>query len=113
MLGLAAAAVYIAATAAGSLLDPGYSQIRQHISDLTADGAPTWPALVGPYVAYNFLVVAFAAGLYLASARGWLWRIGLGLLILNGLAGIGMVTLFREDLGGVPTTTAGAGVRVR
>jgi hypothetical protein len=106
-LGLAAAGVYVATTAAGSLLDPGYSQIRQHVSDLTADGAPTWAALVGPYIAYNLLIVAFAAGLYVTSQRGWLWRVGVAMLLLNALAGIGMVTWFREDLGGVPTTTAG------
>ena len=106
-LGLAAAGVYVAATAAGSFLDPGYSQIRQHVSDLTAEGAPTWAALVGPYVAYNLLIVAFAAGLYVTSPRGWLWRVGIALLLLNALAGLGMVTWFREDLGGVPTTTAG------
>lgn len=108
VFGLAAAGIYVAATGAGSLLDPAYSQVRQHVSDLTADGARSWPALVGPYVLYNVLVAAFAASLYLTSPRGWLWRVGLGLLVLNGLTGIGMVTWFREDLGGVPTTTAGA-----
>ena len=107
--GVAAAAVYVGATTAGSLLDPQYSQIRQHVSDLTATGASTWPALVGPYTAYNLLVLVFAIGLYLASPRGWLWRIGLGLLALNVLAGVGQVTWFREDVGGVPTTFAGAG----
>jgi hypothetical protein len=107
--GLAAAAVYIGATAAGSLLDPKYSQIRQHISDLTATGASTWAALVGPYVAYNLLVLAFAFGLYGTSPRGRLWAGGLGLLALNALAGVGMVTWLREDVGGVPTTFAGAG----
>jgi hypothetical protein len=108
-LGVAAAAVYAGATAAGSVLDPQYSQIRQHVSDLTASGASTWAALVGPYVAYNLLVLAFAISLYLASPRGWLWSTGLGLLAVNVLAGVGMVTWFREDAGGVPTTFAGAG----
>jgi len=107
--GLAAAAAYISATAAGSLLDPQYSQIRQHVSDLTATGASTWPALVGPYIAYNLLVLAFTVGLYRASSRGWLWAIGVGLLMVNALAGVGMVTWFREDAGGVPTTLAGTG----
>ena len=107
--GLGAAAVYLGAMGAGSLLDPQYSQIRQHVSDLTATGASTWAALVGPYIAYNLLVLTFAIGLYVASPRGWLWGIGLGLLALNALAGVGQVTWFREDVGGVPTTFAGAG----
>lgn len=107
--GLAAAVVYIGATAAGSLLDPEYSQIRQHVSDLTASGATTWAALAPAYLAYNLLVLAFAIGLYLASPRGWLWAVGLGLLALNVLTGVGQVTWFREDAGGVPTTFAGTG----
>ena len=107
--GLSAAAMYVGTTAAGSLLDPEYSQIRQHVSDLTAAGAPTWTALVGPYIAYNLLVLAFGAGLFVASPRTWPWRTGLGLLTLNALAGVGMVTLFREDAGGVPTSLAGTG----
>ena len=107
--GLGAAAVYTGATAAGSLLDPGYSQLRQHVSDLTATGASTWAALVGPYIAYNLLVLAFAIGLYLASPRGRLWAVGLGLLAVNVLAGLGQVTWFREDAGGVPITFAGTG----
>lgn len=46
-LAIAAAAVYVLSTIAGNVLDPTYSQIRQHVSDLTATGASTWPALVG------------------------------------------------------------------
>jgi hypothetical protein len=108
-LGISAATVYVGATAAGSMLDPSYSQIRQHVSDLTAAGAATWIVLVVPYVAYNTLVFAFGISMFTTSARTWPWRIGLALLTLNALAGVGMVTLFREDLGGVPTSFAGAG----
>jgi hypothetical protein len=52
--------VYLAATAAGSLLDPSYSQIRQHVSDLTATGAPTAADLAPPYILHNLLVVAIS-----------------------------------------------------
>lgn len=107
--GFAAITAYVAATAAGSALDPGYSQIRQHVSDLTAASAPTWAPLVIPYLAYNGLAMVFAMSLYRASPRTAAWRIGLGLLTANAIAGVGMVTVFREDLGGMPTTTAGAG----
>jgi hypothetical protein len=108
-LGLSAALIYIAATLAGSLLDPSYSQIRQHVSDLTASGASTWAALAPAYLLYNGLAAAFAVALYNASDRGRLWQAGTGLLLANGFAGVMMVTLFREDLGGVPTTIAGTG----
>jgi len=106
---VAAALVYVAATAAGGLLDPSYSQIRQHVSDLTATGASTWAALAPLYLAYNVLAAAFAIEFYRASPRGRLWLLGTALLVVNAVAGVMMVTLFREDIGGVPTTSAGAG----
>jgi hypothetical protein len=106
-LGVAAAALFVGATAAGSFLDPDYSQIREHVSELTATGAPTWAALAPAYVAYNLLVIAFGLGLYLSSDRRLAWLLGLALMVLNGLAGLGMTTVFRQDPGGAPTTFAG------
>lgn len=106
---VAAAVVYVGATLAGSLLDPNYSQIRQHVSDLTATGATTWTALAPAYAVYNLLVLAFGIGLYLASPRSLLFRLGLALLALNVLAGVMMVTLFREDMRTAPGTFAGTG----
>jgi hypothetical protein len=105
----AAAAIYVGATAAGSLLDPSYSQLRQHVSDLTASGASTSADLAPLYVLYNLLAVAFAVNLYVASDRKRLFQVGLGLLTINALAGVMMVTWFAEDLGGTPTTVAGTG----
>lgn len=107
--GMGAAVVYIGATAAGSWLDPSYSQVTQHVSDLTATGAPTAGALAPLYVTYNLLEVGLAIALYLASDRGWLFKLGSGLLALNALAGVMMVTWFREDLGGLPKTASGTG----
>jgi hypothetical protein len=101
--------IYVAATAAGSVLDPSYSQIQQHVSDLTATGASTWAPLAPLYIAYNLLVVACGIGLYATSVRTRLWKLGTALMGVNALAGVMMVTTFREDLGGVPTTPAGAG----
>jgi hypothetical protein len=108
-LALAAALVYVLATAAGSILDPSYSQIRQHVSDLTATGAPTWAALAPLYFLYNVLAAAFAVEFYRASPGDRIWKVGTALLVVNAFAGVMMVTLFREDIGGVPTTSAGAG----
>jgi hypothetical membrane protein len=106
---IAAAAVYVGATASGSLLDPTYSQIRQHVSDLTATGASTEADLAPLFILYNLLVLAFAVNLYTAFRHGRLFQIGLGLLTANAIAGVMMVTWFTEDLGGAPTTPAGIG----
>jgi hypothetical protein len=57
-LALAAAAGYVLAAAAGGVLDPSYSQVRQHVSDLTATGAPTWSALAPLYLLHNVLAGA-------------------------------------------------------
>jgi hypothetical protein len=109
LAGLAAVFIYVVATLAGSWLDPHYSQLDQHVSDLTATGAPTRSALVPFYLVYNGATVAFAFGLYLASLRTRWDRIGAALLLINAFAGIMMVTPFAEDLGGTPTTMAGLG----
>ena len=106
---IAAAAIYVGATASGSLLDPSYSQLRQHVSDLTATGASTDADLAPPFILYNLLVFAFAMNLYTAFRPIRLLRIGLGLLTANAIAGVMMVTWFTEDLGGAPTTPAGIG----
>jgi uncharacterized protein DUF998 len=108
-LALAAVLVYVLATIAGSLLDPSYSQIRQHVSDLTATGAATWAALAPPYLLYNLLVAGFAVEFYRASPRDRLWRRGTVLVVANAVAGVMMISVFREDIGGVARTAAGAG----
>ena len=109
LCGLSAVVLYAFTTAAGSLLDPSYSQLRQHVSDLTASGSPTRDRLVAPYFIYNALVAAFAIGVYVESTRGRLFKLGLAALLLNSLAGVMMVTVFPEDLSGRPVTAAGTG----
>ena len=107
--GVSGVAIYVVTTAAGSLLDPSYSQVRQHVSDLTASGSLTRDHLVVPYVIYNALVGSFAIALYRESSRRPLFKLGLGALLLNSVAGVMMVTVFPEDLRGAPVTVAGTG----
>ena len=107
--GVAAAVIYVLATAGGSLLDPTYSQVRQHVSDLTATGAITRDELSPFYLLYNASVIGFAVSLYRFSERTVLFRSATGLLVLNAFAGVMMVTWLTEDLGGAPTTFAGTG----
>ncbi len=106
---VAAALVYVIATAGGSLLDPSYSQVNQHVSDLTATGAPTKDELSPFYLLYNLLIVLFAIGIYRASDGSRLFKLGAWLLTLNAVAGVMMVTLFTEDLTGAPATFMGNG----
>jgi hypothetical protein len=107
--GTAAALVYIVATGLGSVLDPQYSQLSQHVSDLSAAGAPTRLALAPVYGVYNLLAFGFALGLYRASDRSRLFKVGFALLTVNALAGIMMVFPFREDLPGGILTALGKG----
>ena len=109
LAGFSAALLYVITTIAGSVLDPSYSQLRQHVSDLTASGAATRDRLVAPYLFYNALVAAFALALWSESSRGRLFTAGLLALLLNAFAGVMMVSVFPEDLGGVPMTLAVAG----
>ena len=57
----------------------------------------------------RLIVLAFAVALYRSSSRTRLFKVGLGLLVLNAFAGVMMVTWFREDPGRVVTTASGAG----
>src|SRR5690348_12361347 len=107
--GIAAAFVYVATTASGSLIDPSYSQVGQHVSDLTATDAPTRAALAAPYLLYNLLAFGMACSLWFGLARSRPALIGASLMTINSLAGIMMVTFFTEDLGGPPRTFAGYG----
>lgn len=109
LLGVAAVTVYVVATGLGSILDPSYSQLRRHVSDLTATGSSTWAVLVLYYVTYNVLCLTFAWALYISSPRTRQFKLGSGLLMANAVAGIMMVTAFREDLGGSPNTWIGWG----
>jgi hypothetical membrane protein len=101
--------VYVVATAAGSVVDPSYSQVQQHVSDLTGTGAPTQAILAPAYCLYNLLAFGFAVSLYGALGRTRLALIGTLLLAVNSIAGIMMVTIFTEDLGGAPHTVFGYG----
>jgi Protein of unknown function (DUF998) len=107
--GLSAVVTYVGATIAGSFLNPSYSQVRDHVSDLTATSAPTASELTPVYVFANLLVVAFGIGLYLASDRGSTSKTALRLLSINAIAGVATVTWLRGDVHGTAATVAGAG----
>ena len=86
--GVVSSAVYIAADLAAALLYADYHSFTvQAISELTAIGAPT-KALVEPiFIAYDLLVIAFAAGLWM-SAREDRVRVTAAFVGCIGLVGL-------------------------
>lgn len=70
-------------------LDPDYSQPRDYLSELGAEGAP-FAFVMNPGTALvGVLLAAFSAALYHAS-RGFAAAVGTALLALSGLAFIGV-----------------------
>lgn len=62
--GVVSSVLYVAADVVGSRRYPGYRWSDQEFSELTAQGAPTRPLMIGLVeVPYNLLVLALAAGL--------------------------------------------------
>jgi len=106
--GLFGVATYLAATALGGLLHPGYSHVRDAISELTASQAAHRGVLGVLYVAYNLLLVAFAWQLSRAWPASRLLRVTFALVVVVSAAGIAQVTAFPQDSTGTPATRAGA-----
>jgi Protein of unknown function (DUF998) len=106
--GLVAVVVYVAATVVGGLFHPGYSHVRDAISELTASHAAHRAPLAVLYVAYNLLLVGFAWGLVRPGSASRLLRWASGLVAVGSAAGIGQVTLFPQDSTGSPATARGA-----
>lgn len=86
--GILAAAVYIGADiAAATLFYPGYDYGAQQVSELSAIGAPSRPFWMIMGYPYTLLLLAFAAGVWQASAGRLSLKataIILGLFALNG-----------------------------
>jgi len=93
----------------GGALHPGYSHVRNAISELTASQAPYRAALAPLYIAYNVLLVGFAVGLWRAYPQNRLLRAAVVLFAAAGLSGIGQVTALPHDSTGTPATAAGTG----
>jgi hypothetical protein len=110
--GAAGPLVYVIALVLGGWLWPGYSHIRQPVSDLIGQGAPNKAFLDVLFAIYNLLVLGF--GFYLFSeirsiARNSGRVLGiLGAAFLITQAIFGLATLFfPEDIGGMAGMDAG------
>ena len=95
-VGIAAPLVYVAAVIAGGWLTPGYSHLRQTISELTIAGAPAAGTLGNVFIAYNLLLACFAITLPLTmpELRWQAVRAAVAALLAVAVAGIGMSGFF-------------------
>lgn len=87
--GVLSSLLYLAMTALVAMQWEGYSSASQTISELSAVDAPTRPLWVPLGIVYTLLVTAFGFGVW-GSARGRRpLRVVGGVLIANGLIGLG------------------------
>jgi hypothetical protein len=102
--GLVASLLYVAIDVLAALVYPDYHRFAsQTLSELMANGAPTERLVDPPLLLYNALMIAFAAGLWLTSARGRV-RVTAGLLLAYAAIGFTGPTLFEMNVrGGGPS----------
>lgn len=106
--GVIAPLLYIFTVVLGGALWPGYSHARQPISELTMASAPNLALMDALFLAYNALLLVFAAGVFRLAAREKntpLKVSGISLMFcaLTGLA----MAFFRQDPIGAPATFNG------
>ena len=110
LAGILAPIAYTAAVITGGALMPGYSHVRDPISSLTQTGAPVIPVVVGLFTAYSWLLLVFAAGLWLRWRRRGHRLAAAGTLALVAVALAGaLMYWFAQDPIGAPLTTRGLG----
>jgi hypothetical protein len=107
-LAATAAAVYVGATVLGGLLDPGYSHVAMHVSELTSSHASNRAFLAALYVGYNLALAGVGLALLRSVLRTRAMTVASASLVLTAAVGILLVTWFPQDSYGHPATTAGA-----
>lgn len=106
LCGLAAPLLYIFTVILGGALWPGYSHVRQPISELTMASAPNLGLMDALFAAYGILLFLHGFGLAASAKRNPPMRVSGLLMVLCALAGIAMV-FFRQDPIGAPLTFTG------
>jgi len=82
--GILSSLCYAAANVAGPLHWPGYSSLHQAVSELSAIGAPSRPAVLPWFIAYSLLALAFGFGVWQhGTDNRALRRAGVALVILG------------------------------
>jgi hypothetical protein len=106
--GVVSSVLYAATDLLAGLRADGYSFRSQAVSELSAAGAPTRPLVVGLFTAYNALIVAFGAGVWMASGRSRAGRVAGALLIASAIGGQATMLFFPMDQRGAEQTVRGS-----
>jgi hypothetical membrane protein len=105
--GILAPLTFAAVTLVGAAIRPGYSHVRNAVSELVETGAPHRTGLNWAFLFYNLFTIAFGLGLTVLSvnrtvmAAGWL-------VVITGLLGA-IMWPFPMDHIGTPATPRGRG----
>ncbi len=102
--------MYIFLYILGGVLQPGYSQISNSVSELLSPGAPNKSLLNMINITFALLYTLFGIGVfrYVAGSEqsALVGRIGAGMIIAVGVASIGSA-IFPQDATGSPATLPG------
>jgi len=108
LCGALSSLVYVANVVVGGLLTPGYSHVRNAVSELTQAGAPHAVVLGALYVVSGLLLAAFGVAVSLESYRTSRRVVTGGALIsLFAVLAALLGTVFPQDPIGAPSTLPG------
>jgi hypothetical protein len=80
--------LYVGTTILGGLVWEGYSSVSQSVSELSALESPSRPIVLPLYTLYDFLVIAFALGLWGIAGRRRALRVVACLMVVFSVAGL-------------------------
>ncbi len=112
LCGAVAPVLYAFTVLLGARLRPGYSHVRDAVSELTAARTPNRLVISTLFGVYNLLVVGFGLGIYRLAMEQGAGGVVAGIaaavaLVIMGLAGLAMGLAFPQDAGGLPVTSRG------
>lgn len=96
--GVIASVLYLAMTTLIPLAWPAYSSFSQTISELSAVDAPTRPIWFPLGLVYTLLVAAFGLGVLKSAGHSRAQQVLGGLLIANGLIGLGWMPMHQRHV---------------
>jgi len=102
LAGVVAPILFVVVFTVDGALRPGYSPVRQMISDLGAEGANTWIQNAN-FMVTGLLLLAFAIGFYPVLRQVMAHRPALISTVLLSITGAGLINdgIFTEDSSGV------------
>jgi len=108
ILGILTPLFYIFNVVLGGALWPGYSHVRQAISELTMAGVPNLALMDALFTIYGFMLLAFSLGFSLRWGRAGNRPLTISGIALVACAAAGLaMKFFRQDPIGEPLTFTG------